>query len=110
MRFFAKIRDVFISILSKITCKSSCFNSTSITINDDHSNHDLKYKEELKIIRHEIKNTLNVMNYLLNYSEDHEKPIFKQKLNKTIDLVNSKINPDYIKNLVAPVVQDHNSR
>ena len=41
MKFFARIKDIFIRFLTKIKCNSSCFNTTNTTNTtnniDDHS-------------------------------------------------------------------------
>ena len=98
MRFFAKLRDILIKILTKIKCKSSCFNtidSHDITIIDSE-----KLQNELKDIRHDIKNTLHGMNYLVEHiNSDEEKSVHREQIFKTVDLINNKINIEFLRSL-----------
>ena len=90
MKFFAKVKDIIIKILTKISCKSSC-------LNDSHDV-TIKFEGELHEIRHDLKNTLQGMSYLIDsiLDDPEEKLLHREQLNKTVVMINDKINTEYI--------------
>ena len=99
MKFFAKIKDIIIKILTKIKCKSSCFNTI-----DSHDTININ-NDEFQNIRHDIKNTLGLLTYLIDYPgtlTEEDKKAFKESTEKTVNMINEKVSHSYLKDCKNP--------
>ena len=80
----------FIALFKMCRCNSSC-----------NEKREKIYKDEMKELRHDIKNTLHIMKFLIDEKPIHDSE--KQELHKNVDsllqVIETKIHLDYIKKL-----------
>ena len=96
MKFFANVKDVIFKFLNKIKC--SCFNT--IDSHDIVTFGSCELNDELTSIRHDIKSTLHLINFIVEkISNEDEKKGHLAKIHKTVKLINDKINVSYLKDI-----------